>query len=599
MTHLIHFNKKNHQKVLSVVRGNFDNPKLEATLVKDEILFSGWFLEAEKNNIEIKIKSLNNSFTIPIDTKRIDVINALNLSIEHLNCGFYHLKNLSKYEEYTLTISVNQKEYEIWRVEPISQEEKREIQIKYNWEKYHNLYPKKTKRLDTDQTKKKEKLEIDDLFIKTNASEIYEDYIKEANSPFNNFSEFQNFIERFKDNEWAIENIIKAKKDGFIFSELNDTHSYYAIASFMINDYNYILFNGLGFKFYLAQHCTNVSIIFPNAYRYIPLNVESWADQSIANIKNLYNKLEALHKEDGFRIINKPAEFRYLNLTQSRPYHYIYDHLHCLEYISRFDIKIDVVSKTGYDFLDVKKFFNCVNHFSTVEEDDFNRQCALLRQCFIMPCLQYYRSTLDKDLVSLSDVLSKKIEVKDKEKDLFDLRLWIGVSVEKRRWIEQTEGIIAILKRLKRSYKKMCVVIDGHTITKTKDNKNEELIKKELEIYSKIKNELPEISFTCLIGSEMEEKLSQSQKIDIFLCSYFTDSIYTSCLMKKKGVVYSAPSVNIDQKKLHIHHNIIEVPKEKVIEVNTEGTEWHARSVSINWKDIFDCIENILKKVST
>lgn len=73
--------------------------------------------------------------------------------------------------------------------------------------------------------------------------------------------------------------------------------------------------------------------------------------------------------------------------------------------------------------------------------------------------------------------------------------------------------------------------------------------------------------------------------MNIFLTRYGTDSLYVFCINGKKGVVYASPSIR-NQRLLHAHKNVIEIPDDKIKEINHEGKPWHEVNVSIDWSDI-------------
>src|SRR5690606_35575436 len=86
------------------------------------------------------------------------------------------------------------------------------------------------------------------------------------------------------------------------------------------------------------------------------------------------------------------------------------------------------------------------------------------------------------------------------------------------------------------------------------------------------------------------EKIRLATEIDLFITSYATDSIYPSCVVKKPGIVYS-PSKTGYGKKLHIHHDILEVDDASIKSLsNDPNTPWYDISVSMDWRDIYKLI---------
>ena len=112
---------------------------------------------------------------------------------------------------------------------------------------------------------------------------------------------------------------------------------------------------------------------------------------------------------------------------------------------------------------------------------------------------------------------------------------------------------------------------------------------------SENKNNLQDITCISLIGHSMAEKISHASAVNLFLTSYGTDSLYVSCINGKPGVVYVAPSIG-NHKSLHVHRKITEVPENFITEINPDGKPWSEVSVSITWRNIYNCIEEDLSE---
>lgn len=103
----------------------------------------------------------------------------------------------------------------------------------------------------------------------------------------------------------------------------------------------------------------------------------------------------------------------------------------------------------------------------------------------------------------------------------------------------------------------------------------------------------PNIEWISLIGATMDLKISTASDVDVFFSSYATDSMITSCICQKKGVVYAPTGIG-SAKALHIHHNILELPKNHVLDIGDSSTPWHKLSVSMDWRHVYACIKQVI-----
>lgn len=175
------------------------------------------------------------------------------------------------------------------------------------------------------------------------------------------------------------------------------------------------------------------------------------------------------------------------------------------------------------------------------------------------------------------------------------LFFWVGIATEKRSWLEQVEGIVNIISKLKGRFNNILILIDGRTfpLHPSKIDYNAKI--KDDDVFERIRAASDGVDFYSLIGKTPLEKLAFARKINLFFSSFATDSMYPSALSEKLGVVYVAPSIG-EQRKLHVHHSIIEVPSDKVTEIKVDGKSWHETSVSMDWRDVYSCIEQVLDR---
>jgi len=376
----------------------------------------------------------------------------------------------------------------------------------------------------------------------------------------------------------------------------------YCRFSVVVIDFNFIYFSNEFESYYLVQHCTNVCLIFPE--HFIVASLTDVNPLALAAKDKLNELSRIVRKFKNKLTIQENGDFGGLLISQSRPYHYFYDYLFGLNILSNStDKKFDVHGVCGFDFLDLSYFENCSSYKSTPNEE-LNKKCFDEKIFLVMPCVQYIHSSHDRGLTELSSKLikiaekSNPAEIYDNEISAADLVVWIGVSNEKRSWLEQLDGFSNILSQLNSTYKKICVLVDGRTFPLTPRKADHGNKAREDMLFEKLAFRNPAISFINMIGLKSVEKIYLAQKIDFFVSSYGTDSIYPSAICGKPGVVYAATSIGI-QRSFVVHKKVIEVPSQKIMDVAPRADNsgsWHETTISMDWRDVYECVLQLIDK---
>ncbi len=136
--------------------------------------------------------------------------------------------------------------------------------------------------------------------------------------------------------------------------------------------------------------------------------------------------------------------------------------------------------------------------------------------------------------------------------------MWLGVTTGKRRWIEEAEAYIELIKKMSVIYNNLTVFIDGWTATHKKDG-----VKSSNNLFSEdskveeciIKNfsGCERINFFSLIGKRAEEKIVVADKVDFFVANHATGSIWVSRVARRSGVTHISNSARKSAKLLHVH----------------------------------------------
>jgi hypothetical protein len=573
---------------------------LKESLVTEEssFLFAGWIVP-KGEQVKWLLNYADYQTELVLNVDRPDVIEYFRGQdiLVDLKCGFHEEVLLEGLK--SIVLSINGLEYEVFTV----------IDAQINLDKLNNtavtwlnMHEKNVDNKNLQRVKTEELLGTFEILSKKEFLSLYM-------SEFNEKESVEDLFSELADPNWPMnifEVIVNTKtctQNGFFSSDQ-------VKACFSINvvDFNFIYFANSKESFYLVQHCANVSVIFPTLFRVVSLSeVNHWVNESLNKVPTLFNYIindyslySSLLSGSG------KGHFLGFNVTQSRPYHYFYDYVYGLDSLLKNNdaqtAEIKVFGVKGFDFID----FSLVNskaEYVSYDEAALNK--LLIRQAgyTVMPCIQHCKSSYDKkllrlssNLVSASNRYCSNASVISAESP--DLTMWIGVSNEKRSWVEQVDGFSKIIEELSKKFKSVVVVVDGRTFPQ--NPRQADIANKQREdlLFNTLVNKNPAVKFVNMIGMQAIEKIYLAQKIDFFISSYATDSIYPSAICKKPGVVYVAPSIG-DQKKLHIHHRILEVPSDKVKDVlSSDGVKksWHETSISIDWRDIYKCVLLLIDK---
>lgn len=256
-----------------------------------------------------------------------------------------------------------------------------------------------------------------------------------------------------------------------------------------------------------------------------------------------------------------------------RPYHYFYDKLYPLlnklDNLKNSESKIPFINVSG-NFLDLERIDEKFI-MTKINDNGF----------YLSPSKSQYTRTPG----SFFNVLKSKTLsiIPTSFLEQHDLVLWLGFSLEKRIWSERTPALILLIKEIKSKYKNPVFIFDGLTSTY---NVNPEKIrttssKKEVKDLHLLLELLPNTHFLDLIGATAEQKITIASKVDFFISSHLTDSIWCAALNSKPGITYR-PNSAIGRGSF-IHPLTNNFPDEQIVDSTLTSTgDFDGVDISIN-----------------
>ncbi|MGD1809756.1 tetratricopeptide repeat protein [Dapis sp. BLCC M126] len=384
-------------------------------------------------------------------------------------------------------------------------------------------------------------------------------------------------------------------------------------SSILCNDVNFILFRDGLRCFYIGQYCAQVAVIFPTMQFAVAIYEEiagPWFNIVVRNAYSILGYLVANFNELSSERFY-PFKYSGLFVAQDRPYHYFYDYLygvHILNTQGLINPTTNIYTLKGSNFMSVSQMYGLNRDDYASDYKSINQKLLKNREFIISSSVQYHKHHNKKILDDLDAILvNSALHLCNPSDNLildnliktaeacFPL-IWIGIAGEKRAWKELVEAVPQIINLIHQSFPKVGVVLDGRTfpLTPSKGNYNKKMTAVDKEIAKQVEEKLiSEIKVFNLVGITAAEKLCFANIIDFFITHVATDSLFVSRICKKPGIVHE-PRLRGGQRSMHIHHHIIEIPPQAIVDYPNpqQPDRWSCTSYSIPWEKMY---EQVLK----
>lgn len=345
----------------------------------------------------------------------------------------------------------------------------------------------------------------------------------------------------------------------------------------------------IGAQYILMQSDTNYWVIVQNLEfidciilkdRLYYFNSEYWKSPIVENLSR------ALEYFDKIETPNSDLKGFFLN--NKRPYHFFYDQLSYATYIEE---RFTDIIEDNYSFV----FYN-----TFVDPDIFLKNSSryvesTLGEVYLRPCLILHHRTRDNEidfpLLMESRLLhtTKKTTV---DFENYDFVLWIGVTGQKRIWVEQIEGYASIIKLLSKNFSNILVVVDGWTAPYGE----EVVLLEEEHIFNKIRKSCGDVvSFISVIGKDYYHKIAVCKHIDYFIANAGTGCMVPLRFCRKDGVLHTNSHLvtfpdNYDARG----QNVKLVEKEFIKDVDIPVKKIDMVSYHINWKVLYNLLVKLI-----
>ena len=381
------------------------------------------------------------------------------------------------------------------------------------------------------------------------------------------------------------------------------------LASRLVVDWNILMIQEAGQRLFVFQGVTSCDAVFiPGLNKLIIV--------CHMTPQNILSCLRELSLTPEFYQLDRPRSFDGYLVGHARPYHSNYDSLLALQLIQDEGELLPedaLFSKDDEAFIDLGGGLGLTQDHQIRKKGSINKMTEaqdkyLLKLGFWFWCNQKpdkhsfkLASTTDQSLrqfASGNSILSSSgaLDFLEECQPL----LWVGITGQKRCWLEQVEGTANILTTLYEYYPKLGVVFDGWTPPLTSSDYHRAEIRKDNKVIQEIIKKLPfrkQGRFGVIAGLPMLEKIRVGMSVDLFMANYTTGSMNIARVCQKPGVGHMSRKM-ADHKSQHIHYCTKEIDIQLVQDQSDPENRVGYIDYSLPWQAICNQLIDILMELN-
>lgn len=425
-----------------------------------------------------------------------------------------------------------------------------------------------------------------------------------AGTPSEQFSAFCKHVRRPD----FVVHLARLRRQG-CFPSITEQGDGVVIASRLISAWNILMIQESGERLFVFQGVTSCDAVFiPGLNKLIII--------CHISTQQIFQCLRELSITPEFFQLDRPRFFLGYLVGHSRPYHCNYDSLLALQRIldeGELLPEDALFSKSDEAFVDLGGALGLVQEHQIRTKGYLNKLTEaengyLLKLGFWFWCDQKpdehsfkLANTVDTSLRQFASNNSKLSSsgALDFLEESYPL-LWVGITGQKRCWLEQVEGTVAILNSLYDYYPKLGVIFDGWTPPLSSTDYHRAEARKDNEIIQQIIKCLSfrqHGRFGVVAGLPMLEKIRIGMSVNLFMANYTTGSINIARVCKKPGVGHMSRKM-ATHKSQHIHYCTKEIDPRFVKDQGDADTLAGYINYSLPWQAIYNQLIDILVELN-
>lgn len=560
---------------------------------KKTILFAGWVLPIDPVNHQINVKLIieENGQIRTVDTTRVmrpDVIIALlphaSLPEDAKKVGFSAKVQVNCSAKISIIIVDGQRELSWMNADVVQSKSISNFVDKLkNTVQNGSLNGSESSEIDLDEINKSIKVYHPHTICSLHKSVNHEHIKSIINSVDNHYLINALFT--------STKGIVQCNKSNLQFK---------IIKSKTINGHNILFCQDGNILFIIHQHVTSLDgVYYPESGIFLSY---------CHNSANELNTINRMILSFGFHSASSDYRFTAFLIGHGRPYHYLYDGMLGLENIYRSNggfhggNKFYMLQENA--FIDAVKIYNNTQNTIVVN----NNELTKLENdgvIFIKIGSYFGHGANQINILDLMREVDERILKYIGSTELFrhskenKIRknfpvLWLGVTGQKRAWIEQVEGYANIINKIYQSFPGMAIVFDGWTSTLVPNERDKIESVSDRKITSAIKELIPDdIAIIDLIGATVAEKIHTGMLVDCAIVNYATGSMNISRICGRPCVTHMNNSFQ-PARAQHIHKNAYHIKDEFVTDVLANDSRIDSTSYHINWNHIYDALIQLM-----
>lgn len=326
------------------------------------------------------------------------------------------------------------------------------------------------------------------------------------------------------------------------------------------------------------------------------------------------NCLQILCRSPNFFHPSQPAFFGGYLVGHSRPYHCFYDGLLGLQSVreaGELSSSDALFSKGDEAFMDISAGLGLAQPHQLLSLEELNaltssRGCYLLQLGFwfhtraLDPGLRRLAATVDGSLRQLAGEHSRLVASGALEAlEACEPLLWVGITGQKRSWLEQVDGTASLLNALHEAFPKLGVVFDGWTPPLVTSDYHRREARNDDRVIRRIIRRLNFRSrgrVGVIAGLPMLEKVRVGLAVDAFVANYTTGSLNVARICGKPGVGHMGRRMAAS-KHQHIHHHTREIDPALVEDRSDPSTPTGYVNYSIPWQALYNSLLEVLAEL--
>jgi len=379
------------------------------------------------------------------------------------------------------------------------------------------------------------------------------------------------------------------------------------LASRLVLNWNVLLIQEGDQRFFVFQGVTSCDALLLPGLNLMVLVCHLDAQRVINCVQILCRNPEVFYAVE-------PATFGGYLVGHSRPYHCFYDGLLALQYVKQsgeLSPGDPLFSKEDEAFVDLSACLGLPQPHQLACAHDLNRWTQQ-RRCYLMqlgfwfhtgaqdPGLRQLAAAVDSPLRSHALAASQLANIGGLETlERCEPLLWLGITGQKRSWLEQVDGSAALLNTLYQVFPRLGVVFDGWTLPLAVSDYHRSESRKDDAVIRRIIRRLDFPTrgrIGVIAGLPLLEKVRVGMATHAFVANYTTGSLNVARICGKPGVGHMGRRM-MASKHQHIHHRTREIDPDLVQDRSDPGTPTGYVNYSLPWQALYNALLEVLAEL--